>query len=247
MDEKQAIRERIWGSIEAAPEVRRPPGTFGRIPNFAGAEAAAARLAERPEWRAARVLKVNPDSPQLWVRARALDEDKRLYVPVPKLAAEHPFVLLERSRVGVPTLEAVTIEGASRQGKPTRLEDVSPLDFIVCGSVAVNASGARIGKGGGYADLELALLVELGLVGERTVVATTVHDLQVLEEPLPETAHDFRVDLVITPTRSIECPRTARPRGIVWEDLAPDKIASIPLLAKKARERAASGSAAGES
>ena len=38
------------------------------------------------------------------------------------------------------------------------------LDLVVCGSVAVNADGARVGKGAGYSDLELALLTEAGLV-----------------------------------------------------------------------------------
>jgi 5-formyltetrahydrofolate cyclo-ligase len=41
--------------------------------------------------------------------------------------------------------------------------------------VAVNRQGARVGKGGGFSDLEFALLVEAGLVGTDTVVATTVH------------------------------------------------------------------------
>ena len=115
----------------------------------------------------------------------------------------------------------------------TRLEDVKPVDFIVCGSVAVNASGVRLGKGGGYADLELALLAELGLVGEHTWIATSVHDHQVLDEELPETSHDFRVDLIATPTRVIRCARSVRPTGIIWGDLAPEKIAAIPVLAAR--------------
>ena len=35
------------------------------------------------------------------------------------------------------------------------------------------------------------------------MIATTVHDLQVLDEDLPEQAHDFRVDLIVTPDRII--------------------------------------------
>ena len=47
---------------------------------------------------------------------------------------------------------------------------------LVCGSsVAVNRQGARVGKGGGFSDLEFALLVEAGLIGTNTIVATTVH------------------------------------------------------------------------
>jgi 5-formyltetrahydrofolate cyclo-ligase len=232
VDEKQVIRERVWRSIDSSDGVRRFPGARGRIPNFVGAEAAAARLAELGEWRGARVLKLNPDSPQLPVRARAIEDGKLLYMAVPKLASDKPFFVLERSRLEVPALEAASIDGASQHGVPTRLQDMSPIDLIVCGTVAVNAAGVRVGKGGGYADLEFALLTELGLVGEHTTIATSVHDLQVLEQELPETGHDFRVDLIATPTRLLRCPRTRRPPGIVWDDLDAEKIASIPLLAQ---------------
>jgi 5-formyltetrahydrofolate cyclo-ligase len=232
VDDKQAIRERVWRNIDSSPGIRRFPGAQGRIPNFVGAEAAAERLAELGEWRRARVLKLNPDSPQLPVRARAIDDGKLLYMAVPKLASDKPFFALERARLTVSAHEAASIDGASQHGVPMRLEDMSPIDLIVCGSVAVNASGVRIGKGGGYADLEFALLSELGLVGEHTTIATSVHDLQLLAEDLPETGHDFRLDLIATPTRLIRCPRVRRPPGIVWSDLDAEKIGAIPLLAQ---------------
>lgn len=57
------------------------------------------------------------------------------------------------------------------------------MDLVVCGSVAVNRNGSRLGKGGVYADLETALLAEIGLVTEETVIATTVHRSQVVDEP----------------------------------------------------------------
>ncbi len=48
---------------------------------------------------------------------------------------------------------------------------------------------------------------------------------------IPMTAHDFPVDLVVTPD---EVVATAgghrRPAGIVWDDLDPDRIAAIPTL-----------------
>ena len=80
-----------------------------------------------------------------------------------------------------------------------------PIDLIVVGSVAVNDRGARLGKGAGYADLEVGLLAEAGLLGGQTVIATTVHELQVLDEELPELDHDFRVDVIVTPERVIWC------------------------------------------
>lgn len=238
MDEKQRIRERCWGRIDAAPEVRRAPGAVGRIPNFVGAEAAAERLAAHAAWRSARVLKMNPDSPQLALRALAIDAHKRVFMAVPKLGADKPFSRLERAQLGeLPALTAASIEGAARYGVPTALEEMGPVEMIVCGSVAVSPTGVRIGKGGGYADIEYALLAELGWVNEQTVIATTVHDLQVLEEALPETPHDFRVDLIATPTRLYQCPRGKRPRGIIWDDLDADKIAAIPALVRARAQR----------
>lgn len=70
VDAKQRIRERIWRTLEDEGAARFP-GARGRIPNFRGAEAAAERLAELPEWKAAAVVKSNPDSPQLPARRRA--------------------------------------------------------------------------------------------------------------------------------------------------------------------------------
>jgi 5-formyltetrahydrofolate cyclo-ligase len=234
MSDKQRLREQVWSAIDAAADVRRAPGAVGRIPNFVGAEQAAERFVELPEWRRARVLKMNPDSPQLALRARAIEDGKLVYMAVPKLTRDQPFTRLERSALVVPALEAASIDGAARHGVATALEDMLPIDLIVCGSVVVNPEGARIGKGGGYADIEYALLAELGLATDQTTIATTVHDLQLLDAPLPETAHDFRVDLVVTPTRVLRCPRAPRPRGIVWEDLDAQKIAAIPALAARA-------------
>jgi len=234
MGDKREVRERVWASIDAAAEVRRGPGAVGRIPNFVGAEQAALRLAELEEWKRARVVKMNPDSPQLALRARAIEDGKLVYMAVPKLESGLPFMALEASQLGVPALEASTIDGAARYGVPTALEDMAAIDLIVCGSVAVNAAGVRIGKGGGYADIEYALLAELGRVTDATLIATSVHDVQVLDEALPDTPHDFRVDWIATPSRVLRCPRATRPRGIVWHDLDAAKIASIPALAARA-------------
>ena len=116
---------------------------------------------------------------------------------------------------------------------------------MICGSVAVNRNGVRLGKGGGYADLEMALLVEAGLVSEQTLIATTVHQLQVVDEPLPETEHDFRVDLIVTPDEVIACGPPRRPPGVMWEHLDQEKIAGVPVLASLAADTPA-GDAIGD-
>ena len=221
VDSKQEIRERVWALLQR-DHVARFPGARGRIPNFRGAEQAAARLAELSEWEAAEVVKSNPDAPQLPVRRRARKDGKTLYMAVPRLAQEKPFVRV----TGDPT-----IKRALAHGIPVGLGELEPIELIVCGTVAVNRKGVRIGKGGGYSDLEFALLVERGLVSDETTIVTTVHDLQLLDEELPETAHDFRVDVIVTPNSIVRTRRHRRPPGVLWDDLDAEKIESIPVLA----------------
>lgn len=220
MDSKQEVRERIWELLERE-RAARFPGARGRIPNFRGAEQAAARLAELPEWQAARVIKANPDSPQLPVRRRARKEGKTLYMAVPRLTTEKPFVEVR----GDPTIKRALSEGA-----PRGLDELEPVELVVCGTVAVNRKGVRIGKGGGFSDLEFALLAERGLVGDDTTIVTTVHELQLLDEDLAETEHDFRVDVIVTPDAVLRTRRRGRPPGILWDHLDAEKRAAIPVL-----------------
>ena len=221
VDSKQQVRERIWELLERE-RAARFPGARGRIPNFRGAEQAAGRLAELPEWQAARVVKANPDAPQLPVRRHARRDGKTLYMAVPRLTTVKPFVEV----LGDPTIKRALAEGA-----PRALEELEPVELVVCGTVAVNRDGVRVGKGGGFSDLEFALLAERGLVGDETTIVTTVHDLQLVDEPLPETEHDFRVDVIVTPTSVVRTPRRRRPPGILWDHLDAEKRAAIPVLA----------------
>jgi 5-formyltetrahydrofolate cyclo-ligase len=64
-----------------------------------------------------------------------------------------------------------------------------------------------------------------------------VHQLQVIDEPLPATAHDFSVDFIITPAETIQCTRRPRPVGILWDHLTPEKIGAIPALEAMATTR----------
>jgi 5-formyltetrahydrofolate cyclo-ligase len=195
-------------------------------------------MASLPAWRVARVVKANPDAPQRPVRARALADGKLLYMAVPRLTGERPFILLDPERLDTSPRRAASITGSTRAGRRIGLAELRPVDLVVCGSVAVNREGARIGKGDGFSDLEFALLVEAGLIGRHTVVATTVHPLQVLDEALPETAHDVRLDLIVAGEEVIGCRRPRRPAGILWEHLDAAKVAAIPALAVRAPQHA---------
>jgi 5-formyltetrahydrofolate cyclo-ligase len=234
LDAKAAVREEVWREM-AAPGIRRFPSPDGRIPNFVGAEAAAARLAASAVWTRARTVKANPDSPQLPVRVRALEDGKELYMAVPRLAEREPFFLLDPARLADPPRRAASIKGAAASARRVTLDEMAPVDVVVTGCVAVGEDGSRLGKGGGFSDLELALAVAAGLVDPRTRVVTTVHDVQVRPAgTIPTVTHDVHVDLVVTPTRVIECPRRRGHRlpRLRWSELTDEKIAAIPLLAE---------------
>src|SRR5439155_18174164 len=107
---KAVLREEVWAAPTAA-RVARFPGADGRIPNFVGAEAAAQRLRETPAWRRARTLKSNPDSAQLPVRQRALEDGKTVYMAVPRLAEPDPFFLLDPAHLADTPRRAASIRG----------------------------------------------------------------------------------------------------------------------------------------
>jgi len=228
---KQAVRERVWRRLIEGGGA--PADSYGKIPGFYGTEATAEQLATLDAWQRAATVKANPDWAQLPVRVRALKDGKRVYMAVPRMATYEPFYLLDPKDLTLAPEEAAEKKGAAQVARRVSVEDVEPIDIVVCGSVAVNRSGARIGKGAGYSDLEVALLIEAGLVTEKTVIVAPVHALQVIADDIPETEHDFSVDYIVTPDEVIACPRRRRPRGLVWDDLAPDKIAAIPVLAQR--------------
>jgi 5-formyltetrahydrofolate cyclo-ligase len=231
---KAALREDIWARMSAA-RVTRFPGAAGRIPNFRGAEAAAARLAGLPEWRRVTAVKANPDSAQLPVRQRALEDGMTVYMAVPRLAEPEPFFALDPGALAEPPRKAASIRGAARSARRVTLAGLAPVGLVVMGSVAVAGDGARLGKGGGFADLEFALAEAAGLVGSQTVVVTTAHELQLVPPgTIPVTGHDVPLDLIVTPDRVIDCRQRRGPRpaaGIRWQELTGQKIAAIPLLA----------------
>lgn len=226
--DKQAVRERIWDALEAEGIARFPYPPHGRIPNFEGASEAADRLATLPEWREATVLKANPDAPQLPARRRALREDKTVYMAVPRLRDADCFVELDPARLA-DTDAAATVSGMDEAGVGVGPDEMPAVDLVLSGSVAVTESGARIGKGEGYSDLEFAVLVDLGLVDDATTVVTTVHERQIVDSAALA-AHDVPVDVVVTPERVIRTGATGRPEGVDWDLLTEDRIEAIPVL-----------------
>jgi 5-formyltetrahydrofolate cyclo-ligase len=103
----------------------------------------------------------------------------------------------------------------------------------------VDEQGRRLGKGGGFSDLEFAIATELKLIGADTVVVTTVHETQIVDRGrIPLTPHDVKLDLIVTPERVIRCRSgSRRTASIRWDELTDEKVAAIPVL-RRLRARA---------
>ncbi len=232
---KAALRERAWDELERSGEARFPFPPHGRIPNFADAGDAAERLTTTEQWEDADVVKANPDAPQRPVRKRALQDGKTVYMAVPRLDDDKPFLRLDPETID-DHHRASTIGGSAELGEQVGPAAVEPIDLVVSGSVAVDEDGGRVGKGEGYSDLEFAILRELGLLDAPTVV-TTVHERQVVDR-VPVDDHDVPIDLVVTPDRTIETAHDReRPAGIDWDQLDDDRLTEIPVLNRLDRER----------
>jgi 5-formyltetrahydrofolate cyclo-ligase len=228
--DKQALRERVWDDLEASGEARFPFPPHDRIPNFAGADDAADRLATLREWEASTTLKANPDAPQLPARRRALREGQTVYMAVPRLRDERCFYRLDPAELD-DTDAAATVSSVADHAEQVGPDAVDPVDLILVGSVAVTEDGARVGKGEGYSDLEFAVLSDLGLVDAETTVVTTVHERQVVDDPVAVDDHDVPLDVIVTPERTIrtDTPHD-RPAGVDWTALSEERIAAMPVL-----------------
>ena len=99
--DKSAARQWVWDRLVAEGVARFPFPPHGRIPNFAGAEVAAARLFNIEPWKSAAALKVNPDAPQRPLRAEALRRGITVFVPTPRLRGG--FKKLDPRRIPAPT------------------------------------------------------------------------------------------------------------------------------------------------
>ena len=243
---KWKLRKRIWDYMEENDIARFPRPVHHRIPNFVGADKAAKNLRDLPEFSSATIVKVNPDTPQRPVRHFVLQDQKKLLTPQPRLRTGF-FSTLQMSEL--PSLveidQCTNSKGVVKYGTPITLNEEYTVDLVVVGSTAVcPRTGARVGKGEGFAELEWGILSAQGNLDASTCpVVTTCHDCQVVDNPadMPEgwelTQHDVPVDIIVTPTRTIRVSdRAPKPSGIFWELLSPQKLASIKVLRQLKQE-----------
>jgi len=213
-----------------------PRPVYNRIPNFKGANLAGQKLATSlEEFKSAKVVKVNPDKAQEEARYQVLDQDKTLIVPTPRLSKGLFNRLSKEPDCDKDTLRKLASrEGIDKKSKPVPMASRIKIDLVVVGSVAVDKLGRRIGKGEGFADLEFAMAASHhAAVNSETLIATTVHDVQVFDQ-LPSKLFeefDIPVDVIVTPTEVIRVKdRLSRPDHIIWNILTKEKFDQIPIL-----------------
>ncbi len=90
---------------------------------------------------------------------------------------------------------------------------VARARVVVCPGLAGDVAGGRLGRGGGSYDRALARC------GRATLRVLLLHDGELLEA-VPASAHDQRVHVIVTPTRTLAVPAPAA------DDVAPDRLAS---------------------
>ena len=228
--EKEAARLEMWRKLERL-RLARFPGAKGQIPRFIGAEEAAERLREYKQWKEAAVVFCNSDPAQLSVRCAALKDGKALLLAIPRLSRERCFIMLNPKKMTCSPREAAGVRGAAQHGKALFAEELPELDLFICGAVAVNLKGHRLGKGGGQSDLEFGLLSQAGKIAPHTRIIATVHPAQVLGDDLPMAPHDFSLNGLATPERLFPCTiELPQPRGIDWKALPCNLLEAMPAL-----------------
>lgn len=194
---KKLLRQEVWKKLEDSKVAKFPLPVYGRIPNFVGSEKATENVRRLKEWKEASVIFANPDYAQQKVRENALLDGKVLVMASPKL--KHGFIIVNPTNVKGVESFASTIKGAFKRGKLADKEELPKPDLIVEGSVAVDLQGHRLGKGGGYGDLEIKTLMSRS---GRIPVITTVHDIQIIEA-VPFEENDQKVSIIVTPTKIV--------------------------------------------
>ncbi|XP_050269361.1 5-formyltetrahydrofolate cyclo-ligase-like protein COG0212 isoform X2 [Quercus robur] len=171
---KWVIRKRIWDTMEALNIAQNPRPVHHRIPNFVAASTAAKNLSKLKEFGVANCVKVNPDSPQKQVRFLTLSGGKKLLTPQPRLRTGFFSVLESHMLTPSAIYEACTSVGVAKYGRSIGLDEKIKVDLIVIGSVAVDPkTGARLGKGEGFAELEYGMLRYMGAIDDSTPVVTS--------------------------------------------------------------------------
>lgn len=242
MSTSKLVRQRIWSKLKdvARPDTRFHLDFSEVIPDFENSEAAIDRLVELDAYRNCRYAFITPDNCLVELRRRMIEAEIPFVMST--YGIYRGFLLIEPGMVPKGAeLYAAWLDGMEHFGRPISLEEVArrgSFDFLVTGASAVSMDGVRFGKGHGFFDLEWGMFTDMGIVDDSTPVAAAVHDCQVVEDKLHPSETDILVDFIATPTRMIHVDkRGKRPRGVKWELLEPEQIATTPPIQELQRLR----------
>ena len=225
---KDEIRHKVWKQLTDEKNGRFPFPLVNRIPNFRGAEIAAAHTASLPVYKQAKVVKVNPDAPQLPLRKQILIDGKVLLVPTPRLKAGFIMVKPEWVPKGEER-KAASLRHIKSYGKEIPLTEIPPIDLMVVGSVAIHPDGRRLGKGEGYADREYAIVRELG--NPPVPIVTSIHSTQLVNDDIPRDTYDLTVDWIATEKGLTQTNSPyEKPNGVEWDHVTDEEMEEMPVL-----------------
>lgn len=235
-DHKASVRERVWSELRkvAVPDSRFHFDFGEFIADFEGGEEAVSRLLDHPYYRQANLVFITPDNCLDRLRLQALKDGKTVLMTT--YSIKRGFWILDPKTISPDLhLYASTLDGMERIGRPVTLKDIEAtigqVDYMVTGTGAINHEGVRFGKGHGFFDAEWAMLYQIGRINKNTPCAAVVHDCQVLSEVLKPDVYDTVVDVIFTPTRTIEVSGPHKPTcGILWERLDQHMFDTIPPL-----------------
>ncbi len=233
---RDAMRTRVWTELRkvAHPDSRFHWDFSQFIADYEGSEEGAQRIRSLPAWQNSRLLFITPDNNLEPVRRLAIEDGKPFVMSTYGIG--RGFLFLHPESVPAEKRHwAATLDGMERFARPVSLHEVRDLgrfNLLITGASAISTQGVRMGKGHGYFDLEWAMFSETGCVDDNAVVIGAGHDCQVVDADLAANDLDTRVDIIVTPTRSIDIPQGQghRPTRVVWDRLAPDVETTIPPL-----------------
>ncbi len=233
---KEAIRQHVWEHLR---RVARPDSRFHWnfaefIADYEGSETGAERIQALPAWKTSTLMFITPDNNVESVRRRAMEDGKRFVMSTYGIARS--FLFIDPEAIAPTDYGwAATLDGMDRFGRVIGLADIAALgafDLLITGASAVSTHGIRFGKGHGYFDLEWAMFSEVHCLTDDPLVVCAAHNCQVVDVELAASDFDTRVDLIVTPTRTIPIPKEQghQPGRVVWERLEAGVIERIPPL-----------------
>lgn len=194
--QKELLRKSVYDNLFNNGFSNRVNGDYGKIPDFKGSDMAALNLSKTEEWKNSKTIFCSPDSAQIPVRYLALKDSKNIIMASPNL--EHGYLFLSNELSNQE--DSIIHKVARKEGAfdySSKIATFPKVDLVVEGSVAVDKSGNRIGKGKGFADREIADLFKRELISKNTPLVTTIHPLQLVDY-VPMESHDMKLNMIVT-------------------------------------------------